>query len=788
MTTGVPRPFFDRLRSLNFQITSAFILAILTVTLGVAGLELRDGLNRHKDNILASESARVETASQTFELWVMKARRDIRILGETPPISGIVRATEAQGGFDMVGLTHLETWKRRLENVFISFLMADPEYAQLRFIGVADNGQELVRVQRENQEIVITDAAGLQHKAHRDYFQEGLRLQPGEVLVSRISLNQENGRVEEPHWPTLRLMTGAFTATGDLFGMIVVNLRVGQILETLAAGAPSYSTRYLLNSTGDFLLHPDPDWTFGFDLGHRYTWKDHAPEIDLGTIAARQGEADGQFLRDTHAFDENYLTTREVRLDPNDAGKDLTLVLEVSRSALQDLSGVTLGSVTVATAGIALLLGGLVTFYLSKVLQPLNQLTGSVQNVGAGNFEVTLPQTKVLEIRTLVHAFRQMIDGIRARDRSIEESSAKIRQLNEGLQARLTASNQRAALATAAVGIGVWDIDLGTGQLACDDSALQMLGIEPSDDTLNLDTLLQSIHPDDSPSVATAIDTAIRQGTELSAIFRIVAPDTKLRTLEARAAVVRNPRNTDKLLRGVLIDVTEAHSTALAYKVLNEEATSFAYAVSHDLRAPLRSMNGFAVALKDEYADSLDETASDYIDRISKAAVRMGVLIDDMLKLSQISKTEIHRKTLNLSEIAEEIVSELRAAEPGRQVTVDIASGLFTVTDPGMARIILWNLLGNAWKYSRDFDPATITVDRTTRDGRPVFVVRDTGMGFDMAYADKLFKPFQRLHSDRSIEGTGIGLATVQRAISRLGGTIDAESTLGQGATMYFTL
>ncbi len=221
---------------------------------------------------------------------------------------------------------------------------------------------------------------------------------------------------------------------------------------------------------------------------------------------------------------------------------------------------------------------------------------------------------------------------------------------------------------------------------------------------------------------------------------------------------------------------------------INKELESFSYSVSHDLRAPLRSIDGFSQALLEDYNEQLDEVGRDYLRRVRKASQRMGQLIDDLLKLSRLTRGEMHRGPVNLSAIAREIAAELRMRDPARNVRFNIADGLVTQGDARLLRIALENLLDNAWKFTGKREKAEITFDATEINGQTTYFVRDNGVGFDMTYANKLFGAFQRLHAAHEFEGTGIGLATVQRIIHRHGGRIWAESTVGQGATFYFTL
>jgi len=226
----------------------------------------------------------------------------------------------------------------------------------------------------------------------------------------------------------------------------------------------------------------------------------------------------------------------------------------------------------------------------------------------------------------------------------------------------------------------------------------------------------------------------------------------------------------------------------LQLEAANRELEAFSYSVSHDLRSPLRRMDGFAQALVEDYADVLDGQAKDFTRRIQESARLMARLIDDMLMLSRVTRGTINKIRVNLSTLAQEVDSELRANNPERQVEFICPPDLWDKADSNLMRIVLSNLLGNAWKFTSHHDHARIEVGMRRENERSVYFVRDDGAGFDMAYAEKLFAAFQRLHTQSEFSGDGIGLAIVQRIIHRHGGRVWAEGAVEKGATIYFTL
>jgi PAS domain S-box-containing protein len=220
----------------------------------------------------------------------------------------------------------------------------------------------------------------------------------------------------------------------------------------------------------------------------------------------------------------------------------------------------------------------------------------------------------------------------------------------------------------------------------------------------------------------------------------------------------------------------------------NKELEAFSYSVSHDLRSPLRSIDGFSQALLEDYSDKLDTTGQDYLRRLRGASQKMGELIDGLLRLSRLSRSELHKELIDLGALALEIANRLRESQPEREAEFIFGRDLTAEGDPQLLRALLENLLGNAWKFTGKKPRAIIEFGCTQDGAQKTFYVKDNGAGFDMSYADKLFGAFQRLHDATDFPGTGIGLATVQRIVNRHGGTVRAEGEVGKGATFYFTL
>jgi PAS domain S-box-containing protein len=272
------------------------------------------------------------------------------------------------------------------------------------------------------------------------------------------------------------------------------------------------------------------------------------------------------------------------------------------------------------------------------------------------------------------------------------------------------------------------------------------------------------------------------------------------------ARSVRDEEGKIRYYEGSTVDVTERKRAAEQIRTLtaeleervdrrtaqleaaNRELDAFAYSVSHDLRAPLRAMSGFSHLLLEYYSDKLDDQGRHFLQRMDQVSQRMGKLIDDLLSLSRLVRREMQRERVNLSELARGIAAELKERDPERRVHFVITERLMAHGDPHLLGVVLENLLGNAWKFTARKPEATIEFGATRQKGKRVYFVRDDGIGFDMTYAEKIFQAFQRLNPTNEFEGSGIGLATVERIIHRHGGRAWAEGEVGKGAIFFFTL
>lgn len=385
-----------------------------------------------------------------------------------------------------------------------------------------------------------------------------------------------------------------------------------------------------------------------------------------------------------------------------------------------------------------------------------------------------------------------------------QDEVAQLAHLLQALQAELARRLDQLAQTNRMAHVGGWSLDIATQQATWTDEMARIYELPP-DTVPTRDLAMAYFHGDDRTRLDAAVRQAVREGRAYDLELQLHMPDGRRKWVRALGQAVRENGRTVRL-EGITQDVTDRRAAEEAVHELNAqleqrvadrtaqlraanaELDSFAYAVSHDLRAPLRAMSGFSEALIEDYGPQLDNTARSYLDQISLASRHMGELIDGLLVLSRSTRGLLQQGDVDITALAERAVAELRRAEPGRTVQVDISPGLHARGDRRMVDAVLRNLIGNAWKYSAGQAAAHIRVSQHQRDGHTWTEVADNGAGFDMAHAGRLFKAFARLHRQDEFPGLGIGLATVQRIVHRHGGRIEADSAPGQGARFRFTL
>lgn len=435
--------------SVSHRVTLAVGLMFVLATVLLTYLNVTTRREAYVRDSAISWGNRVERNAQRLVDGINTLRRDVMFLANTPPVQAIIRASQAQGsgGGDSDSFDVLAD---RLQVIFSSLAAARPEYYQIRYIGLADDGRELVRVDVVDSRPVVTPPDRLQGKADRDYFQATLPLPAGQVYVSEINLNREFGEIQTPHIRTLRVATPVYGPGEVLFGMVVINTDVGDLLDSAVTNLPPGVEAYITNDSGDYLAHPDASRSFGFDLRQRYTWQQDMPALRVPPEPGRIEEGPLQTVpTPTGLF---HVAVERVPLDPSNSERFLLLAYALPDSLVRtELTGVVNRTIVTMTV-IGLVLVGALLLLLRRAFAPLTQLTTLAETIGAGHYGVALPETGVGEFGSFIRAFRKMRDGINARKEENQASLARARALLEAApdpvviadaEGRITLINER---------------------------------------------------------------------------------------------------------------------------------------------------------------------------------------------------------------------------------------------------------------------------------------------------------------------------------------------------------
>ena len=686
--------------------------------------------NAVRSTAQATDTRIADIASQRIALTVASLKADASYLSEQDALHGYLAGDDA-------------TSLRRLQAEYVAFVRHRQFFARLRLIDMG--GREIVRVDRQGDTAAPVPPSGLQTRADELYAQETLKLDRGQIHVSELELNTEDGAIEQPAKPTIRVGAPVFDDTGTKRGIIVIDYLGQRLLDRVSELRDAVADIWLVNSQGYWLLGPQND-VFAFMYPDRKdrTFAAAYPDVWRQMQNAPAGKVENDVGRLTFA-----------RADAEAAGAGGSpspswFVLVPTPDAFSDAQTSDLRfNFAVALAGLLALLG--------------------VISLGLARHQV--------------HR--------REAEQRIRLSEARYRAVTETASDAIISADRHGSIRYFNPGAGRI-----FGHPEKDMIGQPLTKLMPERFRQPHTEGIQRYVDTREPKVVgeTVELTGLRKdGREFPIELALASSDVDgelfftaiVRDITVRAEADRRLRASqaeiEDLNRRLQLDNAELEA-------VNKELEAFSYSVSHDLRAPLRAIDGFSQALVEDAGPLLKPEHHAHLNRVRQAAQRMGLLIDDLIKLARVTRTDVNIGDVDLGEIALAIATGLQDTAPERQADVTIAPGLHARGDPRLMQVALDNLLSNSWKFTAPRSPAKIEFGRTIVDGKPAFFVRDNGVGFDMTYAGKMFGAFQRFHDAREFAGTGIGLATVQRIIHKHGGRIWAESQPGEGAIFYFTL
>ncbi|SER45928.1 PAS domain S-box-containing protein [Nitrosomonas sp. Nm51] len=805
-----------------------------------------------------NEQQSIQLASQTIDAVFGVLRGDALYLAESSSLQQwLDTATQAA--------------RSHLHADFLAFVRHRRLYDQVRFLD--GQGQEVVRVNWNDGRPEVIAREQLQTKQGRYYVRNTLVLNKGTVFLSAFDLNVENGVIEQPIKPTIRLSTPVFDSEGLKRGIVVLNYRGQRLLDRLRAiGENNPGGLWLLNEKSYWLLGPRPEVEWGFMYPDRETMRFDHEYGEAVWLSMLHGPQIGQRSNEQGLFTYRRIMPKKPQIASTESedyagGEQWIAVAHVPRATINASTAGQVRNLTIAfmvLTPLLVLLSGIITYHGMRRRQAEAKAQASEERyrgllesapdaivIANSKGRVTManaqtekwfgynrddligqPIEKLVpdRFRAAHPAHRQnylaspvvrpMGAGLELYGRRKDGSEFPVEislsplQTDQGVLVTSIIRDITARKHAEEAQEQTWmryqklvnNLPVGVYRNKPDQTGRFLEANQAMADILEAESIEQLLaYPFselycDPADRKTFIDTVMGQG-------HVHNHEVRLKTLRGRefhaalTAVMKKDVTDEIYFDGILEDVSERkeaerkirqlndglRARSVALETINQELEAFSYSVSHDLRAPLRAIDGFSRTLLNEYTDRLDEKGRDRLCRVRAAAQRMANLIDDLLKLSRITRAELKRESVDLSQLAGEVIALLREDEPERTVRFSIQPGMIAHGDARLLRVVMDNLLGNAWKFTNHRAEAAIEVG-CNPDETLTYFVRDNGAGFDMAYADKLFGAFQRLHDASEFSGTGIGLATVQRVIHKHGGRIWARSAVDQGAVFYFTL
>ncbi len=701
-------------RSFAMSIFAPLFSAFVVISV-CAALYLRE-TGEMKKSLLDREAIRMNVFDRLMQRDLQSVISDLEVLADGEGL----RAYLLSG--------HKEDFDRAIHRA-VFFSNQEPDYDQIRYLD--EKGQEIIRV---NQGGEVVPPVELENKANRPYFQKASHLSLGQVYISTIDLNVENGRIEQPYKPTICFATPVFDQAGQRRGTYVINYRAANIVKRLQEFIPLYKNRLrVINPQGYWIHAANPDQELGFMFPDKQGITLALTDSDLWKQVSANSK--GQVPYKGGYFSWEKLVPREAAKRPS-----VTIVA--------DDDFIVMGSEITSEEWDAVFVNLRQSFIAVSILL-------------------------IILIWVIWWFFRLRLRAQQNLDRVFTLSRDLL--CIAGFDGYFQRVNP------------AWESTLGY-----------------TAEELTSRPYLDFIHPEDRKKTE-AVASQQESGYEvLSFENRYRCKDGSYRWLSWSA----RPLVEEKLIFASARDLTERKATEEKVLVLNEELKqrasqlesankeleSFSYSVSHDLRAPLRHIHGFVEILQKAPGIAGDDKNLRYMTIIATAARDMGRLIDDLLDFSRTGRAEMHPVPVDMHQMVDKVIKELEPEWKGRKVEWKIGTLPKVACDQNLLRLVWMNLLTNALKYSRPREETKIEIGQKTGDGsgaRPgevVLYVRDNGVGFDMQYVAKLFGVFQRLHKAEDFEGTGIGLANVQRIIARHGGRVWADAQVDGGATFYFSL
>ncbi|MDO6839888.1 ATP-binding protein [Paraglaciecola chathamensis] len=699
----------------GFIIGCALIFTLGLATLWFNYVDVSQRVNRETHTALALQSS---AKGAIIEQTLLGSIRHTRFIYATPPVSGVVRAYQ-NGGQDPVGQTSYAHWVQRLESIFSTYIQNNPDIVQIRFIGKANDGRELVRVHRHGDKIEAVDEKNLQGKSQRGYFKSVQNLPAGHLYISEISLNREYGEIEQPPWPTYRIAQPVYDEQARFFGLVIINFNAQLLLDKLTQHTPAHSALFLLNQHGQYLLHPEQHKAFSFEYAETQTWYEDAQSLP----STQQAETEINLVKfETTGVIYN-VSEYSVHMPVSSHVPPLTIVAAMQHEQVQNTILQRYGTSVLFNLGLIFLTLILLTLYrlYSHASFLRVKLQAEIEAIFQGSNDIIISIKADGKIDSWNHTALAFF--------SMSEASMKNANINE-LVAEPQALNAIKQHVKAVFS-----------------------GLEVSPLEVNLSRKKKA------PKVMSAAFSPVKIGkksvSSVSAILRDVTDASLLR--------ISLQQSKDKL------------------ESRNEEMQAFLYTVSHDLKSPLVTIGGFTDRILESAGDNLSDKNHHRLSRIKSNVNHMSLLLSELLDLARIARQKVQFDISSFQTCIEKAQQSLNQSIIDSNAIFDIENSQQTLkVNAQLLTQCLQNLFSNAINYASENSPPVIKIRCFQRGNLQCISVSDNGIGIDAKHHEIIFKIFERLNVGN---GTGVGLAIVRTIMEKHHGWVELVSMPQKGST-----
>lgn len=789
-------------------VTFLVIAGLLVLLIAIVGVLMRQQYLEDKAVLVLNSTANFETEIQN---WTDRLKQDVSYLAKMPAIYGIMRATE-NGGIDPSNNSSLEEWKTELKRMFVLFAEYHAGYFQLRFIGTADEGREIVRVDVDENGVRVVKDGDLQKKGNRDYVIAIQELEPGEIYISPINLNREHGRVEEPYKPTIRVGVPIYTSDNKVFGVLVLNALVGEKFNAFAVeldellGSEGLDV-YIANKDGDFLLHPKPEFTYGFEFGRIHRWQDELESKLANSILANNK---GFLSTSRHHLaslleiktDPTVMQPITIYMDSEDPKRTVTVIASIPE---QGYTGI-LRAVSYTIIFFSIFVGCtfLIHFFVkeSRKLAAMKVLAEKAKAIAEGDYHVELPDSKSKETTILVDSLKYLQREVSNREVSLKESEERANQIIEVLPEGLIFVNKQGIIQKVngkmpgLFGYSAPEmIGMPLGKLVPEnhkvqhEKHLQVYFEKPEIRSMGVGADLTGVRRDGT-QFPVEVGLAPMEFKGEAFAIAVIADVTARRTMERELIQSRDHLEETVIKR--TIELEKARDEAARHA---QAKGDFLANMSHEIRTPMTAILGLLDILR--HTD-LDRKQQRYVFQIHNSSRALLNIINDILDISKIEagKITIEYHPFSLIEVVEGVVDLFSPAADlkSNSIHLRVCPKLkYQLIGDGLRLIqVLNNLVGNAVKFTENGE-IKLSIECLETDSSHSlirFSVKDNGIGIAPDTVSRLFHAFEQADTNttRTYGGTGLGLPISKNLVELMGGRLHVDSELGKGSTFWFEL